>query len=562
MLAIVGVLIAVGGFVVLDRAQRDHLTVRAETEAAAAMSALTRQIERDVAGMVTVGVNAVDPRGRDEASWARPLELIAAEGGLQAVSGVNLAQPLTAAQLGRLPSSVRDELDLRLGDGPEHLVVTHVWPEATNAAARGYDVLRNEVAAEAATAAFAEGRVVSSAPTTLVQDSSGGPAIIAYVPVLGASQRVVALATVNFEPQALVDQVVTMPPGMQARWVDVETGDALGHTPPLSHHYTVSVRHTAEVVGRTWAVDVRATTASLGATSRFAPWTAVGLGLTLTGFAVITVLRARRDRERALRLVAERTAELEATARSLSRVNARLESADRDKDELLAAVSHDLRTPLTVISGYASTLTSAHNATPEDLRRGLAGIRRQTGRLEALVDDLLAVSRLDAPDAVTAEDLELAVAVHDVVDDLGVGEVRIVDDDVVVHADRFHVERIVANLLMNAVKHGGPPYQVEVEAAGGAAVLRVRDHGEGIPLARREEVFRPFTQLGGGRAGVGLGLSIAARLAEANGGVLRYEEPEAGGASFVFTLPRARVRADSDPGVEVGSSPGPGRSGW
>lgn len=538
VLAVVGLVVAVGGFVALDRVRDNHLYGQVHAEAATVLATLSQQVERDVAGMVTVGANAVDPRGRGQGSWARPLELIAAEGGLRAVSGVNLAQPLVSdAQLGRLPSSVRERLDLRIGDDDENLVITHVWPGESNSPALGYDILLNERAAQASRRAFDEARVVVSAPVRLIQEPQD-TAVIAYVPLRGPRGDVVALATVNFRTQVLVDQLVTVPQGMDARWIDLDSSELLGETPRTVDGNTVTVRHTDESVGRRWAVEVSATPAALAATDRFAPWIVVGLGAALTSFALVSVLQARRDRERALRLVAERTADLERTARSLERVNRDLEDADHAKDELLAAVSHDLRTPITVISGFAATLGSANKPSSRDIQRGLQSIQRQSSRLEALVDDLLTVARLDAGGApVDRQRLDLAAVTRLVVDDIGLGTVT-GGRDVTVLADPFHIERIIANLLINAAKHGEPPFELEVTAArDGEATLRVRDHGDGIPRELRDEVFHPFTQLGAPRAGVGLGLSIAARLATANGGVLRYEDTEHGGASFVLTLP-------------------------
>jgi len=553
---LIGILLAAVGFGVLAGVQQDQLEQRARAEADATMAALARQLDRDVAGMVTVGVNAVDPRGRDERSWGRPLELIAAEGGLQAAAAVNLAQPLPASNLlGRLPASVRNQLDLRLSDGPDHLVITHVWPAEGNASARGYDVLLNAEAGAAARQALETGRVVSSGPTTLIQDPQGRTTIIVYVPIRGASSQVVALTTVAFHTQELFDQVAALPDGARGEWVDVASQDLLGssHPRPLG---PATASSTATVLGRELRVDVQADPVLLGGLSRSAPWVVVALGLSLTAFAGVSVAQARRGERRAWELVSDRTTALRASAASLATANRRLEAADRGKDELLAVVSHDLRSPIAVIRGFAGVLQRPE-VTHEDVLGGLRRIEVQAARLSALVDDLLTDARLHQDGAGgDPELLDLRTLVTDVTADLGVGRAVVPDGPAVVRADRFQVERIIHNLLANAAKHGAPPFEVTVREVGDSAEVRIRDHGPGIDHLHREDVFDAFTQFGDRRGGVGLGLSIASRLATANGGTLELEHPAGGGACFVLRLPRATAPDDTGP---VGAAEGKSR---
>ena len=539
VVAIVGLLIAGLGFASLRVMQIEQLERRATGEAEVALASVVRQVDRDVAGMVTVGAGPVDPRGLDEESWGRPLDLIQDEGGLQAVFGVNLAQPLSpGGATGRLPSSIRDHLELDLSDGPDHVVITHVWPVETNERARGYDILQNEQAAQAAPLALEESRVVATSPTTLVQDE-GVRAMIVYVPILGARGEAVALATVTFQTQELFDQVLISDEGLRMRWRDVATGEVLAETePPPGDEVTASA--TAEVVGRSWALDVDASIQSLGASSRLAPWTAVALGLALTGFAAFSVRQARREREFALQLVSERTGELEDSTRRLEESNRQLERAARAKDDLLAAVSHDLRSPLTVIRGFATTL-QRHDLPPDDVVQGLRRIERQANRLNALIEDLLTAAQLEEGDSVTPQQalIDLSVLARELVGDLGIGQVVGDDTEVNVVADPVHVERIIANLLSNASKHGAPPLTVSLGADEQGGWLAVSDRGDGVPDDHLTEMFEPFTQFAERRDGVGLGLSIAVQLAEINGGSLVYDPPADGGARFVLRLPSA-----------------------
>lgn len=249
-----------------------------------------------------------------------------------------------------------------------------------------------------------------------------------------------------------------------------------------------------------------------------------------------------------LRLAQERTRlELEAASA------AEIAKSDRVHTALLAAVSHDLRTPLAAIKAAASSLLSDEvSFAPGDVRLLCQTIDDETDRLTSLVDNLLAMSRLQAgalPVSVRPTSVEgVLYAAVAALSGLGSGISIDVDDSLpLVKADPGLLERAVANVMANALAWSplGMAVRVEAGTAGGRVDIRVVDQGPGIPPNQRSQVFVPFQRRGdgaGGRPdGIGLGLAVAKGFTEAMGGELTVEDTAGGGATLVFSL----VQADS-----------------
>jgi PAS domain S-box-containing protein len=223
-----------------------------------------------------------------------------------------------------------------------------------------------------------------------------------------------------------------------------------------------------------------------------------------------------------------------------------LRALDEMKSMFLRAVSHELRTPLTAVLGAAMTLQRRRELSDEQADALLDAINRQAHRLERLLEDLLNVDRLSRGDVEPERSpTDLVALVHRVVaafEDES-HPVSVVGGDVVVDVDAPKVERIVDNLLRNAGKHTPPgtPIRVEVTAEDGGAVLSVEDEGPGVPPELRRRVFEPFAQGQNVREvaspGTGIGLALVSKLAEIHGGQAWIEDPPAGGARFVVTLP-------------------------
>jgi two-component system sensor histidine kinase KdpD len=215
---------------------------------------------------------------------------------------------------------------------------------------------------------------------------------------------------------------------------------------------------------------------------------------------------------------------------------------------LLSAVGHDLRTPLTAMKAAAGSLRDPVLRMPaEDRQELLATVEESADRLTALVDNLLDSSRLatGAVTTVTApvgfdEVVAAALAgVHPATDRV---VVEVAEDLPDVLADAGLAERVVANLVDNALRHaGGTTVAVRASAYADRVELRVVDTGPGVARQQRDLLFTPFQRLGDRRAatGVGLGLYVARGFTEAMGGTLDAEDTPGGGLTTVLSLPAA-----------------------
>lgn len=225
----------------------------------------------------------------------------------------------------------------------------------------------------------------------------------------------------------------------------------------------------------------------------------------------------------------------------------RLEEVAQMKTDFVSTVSHELRTPLTSIIGSLDTVNRPELAPSEaTAQQLLSTARRQAGRLQRLIDDLLVVSRIDrGAIPVHLEPVSLKQAFEEVDRVVSVQpSFTIEPDDLEVEADRDHLSRILINLVENAAKYAvGSPVELYAWERPNKAVIAVVDHGPGIPEEEKERVFERFTQIDQSdtrsRGGTGLGLSIVKSLAEVMRGAVRVEATEGGGATFVVELPLA-----------------------
>jgi PAS domain S-box-containing protein len=226
----------------------------------------------------------------------------------------------------------------------------------------------------------------------------------------------------------------------------------------------------------------------------------------------------------------------------------RLRALDEMKNTFLEAVSHDLRTPLTSILGSAITLERSHPELPADDALDLIHrIATNARKLERLLGDLLDLDRLQrgivTPQRRPTDVAELIRRSVEETEDRGGHQIHVLVQPFQVNVDAPKVERIVENLLTNALRHTPPEAQVWIsaEAKDGGVVLTVEDDGPGIPAELREAIFEPFRQAPGSATGhspgVGVGLSLVKRFAELHGGRAWVQERPGGGASFRVWLP-------------------------
>jgi signal transduction histidine kinase len=225
----------------------------------------------------------------------------------------------------------------------------------------------------------------------------------------------------------------------------------------------------------------------------------------------------------------------------------RLEEVAQMKSDFVSTVSHELRTPLTSIIGSLDTVSRPElQPTQPTAQHLLSTARRQAGRLQRLIDDLLVVSRIDrGAIPVHLEAISLRQAFDEVNRVVSIEPTFVVDPEgLAVEADRDHLSRILINLVENAAKYAvGSPVELFAWERGSKALIVVVDHGPGIPDHERDRVFERFTQVDQSdtrsKGGTGLGLSIVKSLTEVMHGSVRVEETEGGGATFVVELPMA-----------------------
>jgi len=223
---------------------------------------------------------------------------------------------------------------------------------------------------------------------------------------------------------------------------------------------------------------------------------------------------------------------------------------DRMKASLMATVSHELRTPLAAIKGYVSTLLAEDvDWDPASQREFLQTISEEADRLNALVSDLLDLSRIEGGSLkVRREIIDLAELITEAAQSAHPKpgdrlETHVPADLPPIFADPRHIKVVLRNLIENAVKYGGEdsPVRVSVTAEPEQIVVRVEDEGPGIPPEHVPHVFESFYRVEGGltrqASGAGLGLAICRGFVEAHGGKI-WVEPRAKGACVAFSLPR------------------------
>ncbi|HTN49502.1 MAG TPA: two-component system sensor histidine kinase CreC [Burkholderiaceae bacterium] len=218
-------------------------------------------------------------------------------------------------------------------------------------------------------------------------------------------------------------------------------------------------------------------------------------------------------------------------------------------DEYVAALTHEIKSPLAAIRGAAELL---REPLPEDARlRFVGNVEEQVGRAQDLVERMLELSGLERRRTLQQREPVALAALGDAVRDEMVPlatrrDVELfidIDPQLTVSGDRFLLQRALANLVLNAIDYSPPEATVTVDAqvAGGRVELTVRDHGPGLPAFAQQRVFEKFFSLprpGTGRKGTGLGLAFVREVATLHGGSARLANHPEGGAVATLSLPR------------------------
>jgi two-component system OmpR family sensor kinase len=241
--------------------------------------------------------------------------------------------------------------------------------------------------------------------------------------------------------------------------------------------------------------------------------------------------------------------------RMVSRLTDAITQRDRQHERLrqfVADAGHELRTPLTAIGGYVQLYESGATPQGEKLDRAMSRIGSENARLAKLVDDLMVLSRLDEEVGGDRELVELTQLAQDAVDDAEVADSThpislSARQPLTVVANEGQLRQVLVNLLTNARVHTprGTTIDVSVAENAGWAVLRVADHGPGIPAEHRQKVFDRFYRADPSRSratgGSGLGLSIVSSIVAAHGGEIRLESEPGEGTTVEVRLPVARL---------------------
>ncbi len=266
---------------------------------------------------------------------------------------------------------------------------------------------------------------------------------------------------------------------------------------------------------------------------------------TVAGLARAQALEAERRREQADRALTE----LAALAEERDRMQGEMVEAEalRRSDELktalLRSISHDLRTPLTSIIAGGAALGS-ESATPEERAELSEAIVGEGERLSRLVENLLDMSKIEAGKAEPhreATDLaEVLDAAREATTRPDLVRLELEPELPLVEADAAQLERAFANLLENAIRHGGArPVLVKWRPVADKITVRVVDQGPGIHQSEWQRIFEPFQhgEGNGASGGAGLGLAIAKGFVEANGGEITVDSVPGQGSSFVVSMP-------------------------
>jgi signal transduction histidine kinase len=506
---------------------------------------------RAAGGLFAAGENVTRDQFR---SYVKALEIQRRHPGIQ---GIGLTLRIR-------PQHVADViLDLRLNDFPEftiwpadppreeyHAIVLLEPLDRRNRAAIGYDMFTNPVRREAMTRARDSGDAAASAPVRLVQelDVEGQRGFLIYVPIYATGvvpqsvaerqEKLYGFVYAPFRSADLFSAIVGMPEDVA---FSIWDGDSLffASTPRLPEQPRYEAMDRLPVAGRSWVVRFASTEAQTRAPMVSTLATAAGgIVISLLLFALLRI--QLRDKARA-----------EEIADTLRESEAELQAANRAKDEFLATLSHELRTPMTAIMGWSKLL--GEELDDETRMVAVDAIQKSSGAQSQLIEDLLDVSRITAGKMkIEPEPLELgpivetaSAAVAPAAESKGLHvEVDMPHGPIFVLGDAARLQQVVWNLFSNAVKFTPEEGTVKVRlrAENDEAVLDVIDSGQGIEPEFLPYVFDRFRQADSSTTraytGLGLGLAIVKHLVELHGGtVAAHSDGQQKGSWFTVRLP-------------------------
>lgn len=242
-----------------------------------------------------------------------------------------------------------------------------------------------------------------------------------------------------------------------------------------------------------------------------------------------------------------------------SKITALSEAQARER-RFTSDVAHELRTPLAALVGEASLLREHLERLPPEARRPAELLTQDVARLRRLVDELMEISRFDAGrESVRSETVDLRALVDATIRSRGWDAgVEVSGDELILPSDRRRLERIVANLVGNAIEHGGREVRARVGREGPAAIVEVLDRGPGIPQEHLSRLFDRFYKADPARtsAGSGLGLAIARENARLLGGDIEVWSEPGVGSRFTLRIPVTEALHPGEEPVSFGGEDG------
>lgn len=391
------------------------------------------------------------------------------------------------------------------------------------------------------------GTVLDPATATVVDHALHAPGLVSQVFGSGAGKHVVLAISVPTKPARVAFLDSPLSPARQAptdarspyRELDVALYAGNGADPsqlvlqsgrlPGSHGPVV--HKSLQVGGDAWTLAVSARDPLIGTLATAFPWLLGGFGVLTAAMLGLVIAILVRRREYAMCLVRE--AELEA------------ERANDAREEFFASVSHDIRTPLTAIMGFTEMISIAE---PEQQDEFVQRVRSNVANLGVMVDNMLDHARLHAGALdVVLEPLCLQELVDSCLEDLGpvltTHKIAVAGEPVMVLADRLAFGRVLANILVNAVRYSPPGTPIEIELSADHLLGRVSvaDRGRGIEEDDLETIFDEFAR--GSRAsadgGTGLGLFSVHQLVSVQNGTVGIVSTPGEGTTVTIGLPLA-----------------------
>jgi signal transduction histidine kinase/CheY-like chemotaxis protein len=482
------------------------------------------------------------------------------------IQGIGLTVRVNRDEIPRLEQELREEGFQNFRVWPEtgqdrvHAIVVLEPGDRRNLAAMGYNMFSEPVRREAMERARDTGMPASSGRVTLVQEIFGTkqPGFLIYTPVYQGGmtpgtveerrEKLVGFIYVPFRAHDLLRGIFGTQQRPEVAFRIRDEGELLFESAGIPEWPRFTASDEVEVAGRTWRLEW------ISRSSRFASSAILFSAGTFAGGLIIAILLAML-----ISVQLRARTQAEQTAERLRVSEAALQEANRAKDEFLATLSHELRTPMTAVMGWSQML--AAGSIDEGTRDTALEAIHQSARVQAqLIDDLLDVSRITAGKMrIEPRPVELGPIVSAAVDTVraaadakGVNLATEIQEGVRIRGDAPRLQQVIWNLVSNGVKFTprGGSVSVVVREESGQALVLVTDTGQGIASEFMPYLFERFRQADSSsrraHMGLGLGLAIVRHLVELHGGTVTAESAGKGrGSTFCIRLPSLAPQSQS-----------------